>query len=335
MGGARRVGVVAVGTTVVPALSSGRAAADGGQPWSVAAAPVANLTDGQSVAITVKTDASFPIYSAEAHVCRSGVTYQPSSDDRPAVDFKLGGDNCPLTPISSSADASVVDNNTYLGSQSAEGETFALRVGTGVVDWQSTVSGSKVSLTCDADHPCTLVVEILGGNPSSWIPWTKTLAYQVDDPVAGCGGPASGFVTSGSSDRMSDAWVGWTLAECKRPGRRGAATTASFPGEGSAVADFASGKLDLAYSALGYNPDANLVGADPEDPNPVPKRAAVNVPVGHQRHGARHRERAPRPERPQGAVPRGEADPRRGDHTPHRGPLGPRPLPAGDLRPES
>ena len=266
---------VAVAVAVVPAVSTAPSAgAVDPQPWSVTATPLANLTDGQPVTMTVKTnDPTFPIYTAEAHVCRSGVTYDPSSADRPNDDFKLGGDNCPLTPISSSADQGATAS-TYVQAPTPEGAKFSIHVGVGVVAWTSSISGSSEHLACNSDFPCTLVVELQAGNPATWIPWQVDLHYQIDDPVAGCGGPASAVVTSAASDRMSNAWVNWTLAACKQPGQKGALTTASFLSEGDAVQNFSLGKVDMAYSAAGYNPIVNLA---PDAPDP--KRPAIYVPV--------------------------------------------------------
>jgi hypothetical protein len=264
---------VAAAAVVVPATSAPPVGAIDPEPWSVVAKPVTSLTDGQGVVINVKTTTpDFPIYTAEVHVCRSGITYQPSTDDRPNVDFKLAGDNCPLTPISSSADSSITAS-TYNLAPTEGGATLQFAVGTGVVKWTSTQGGEK-KLTCDSANPCTLVVELNAGNPATWIPWTQQLTYQVDDPVAGCGGPADGALESGASDRMADAWVNWTLEACRKPGQTGALTTASFPSEGDAVQNFSTGKLDLAYSAAGYNPAVNLAPDNPE-----PHRAVVSLPV--------------------------------------------------------
>ena len=77
------------------------------------------------------------------------------------------------------------------------------------------------------------------------------------------------------SDSLEDAWINWTSAACKLPGQVGALTTANFAGEGAAVSSFASGNLDLAYTALGYNADAKLAPADAEA-----KRPAIAVPIG-------------------------------------------------------
>ncbi|HEY5153557.1 MAG TPA: hypothetical protein VIJ47_02415, partial [Acidimicrobiales bacterium] len=264
--------VAALAVAVVPAVSV--AGAVDGQPWSITASPTSFVTDGQPLVMNVKTsDPAFPIYFAEAHVCRTGITYRPSSGDRPNDDFRLGGDNCPLTPISSSADAGVTAS-TYLLAPTPGGATFSMAAGVGVVDWVGYPSGVAQTLTCDSTHPCTLVVELQAGNPATWIPWQIQLNYQIDDPVAGCGGPASSVVSSAASDRISDAWVNWTLAACKLPGQKGALTTASFLSEGDAVQGFSTGRVDMAYSAVGYDPAVDLA---PD--NPKPTRPAIYVPV--------------------------------------------------------
>ena len=260
---------------LVPSGPSGHggSAAAAVVPYSVTATPTTFLTDGQRVTITIKTDASFPIYQAEARVCRSGVTYLPSSESRPNADFELGGPNCSPSPITSSADVASVDSNVFNEAQTELGDQLSIRVGAGTVAWP--VEAPTTTLTCDADHPCTLVVELLGGPDGTWAPWTTELSYRVDDPVAGCGGPAPGIISSGGSDRISDPWVAWTLDECKQPGRQGAAARASFPGEGTALETYSTGGLDLSYTAAGYD---TTVGLLPKT-DPPPARASVPVPL--------------------------------------------------------
>src|SRR5262249_1609273 len=92
------------------------------------------------------------------------------------------------------------------------------------------------------------------------------------DPLAGCGGAATDALQSGGSDRMQDAWVNWSLGECVQPGRHGAASRASFVGEGPAVTAFTHGALDVAYTAGGYDGMRFL-------PDDAPRRDAVAVPV--------------------------------------------------------
>lgn len=256
---------------ILPSQATGIAGAQG-EPYTVTVTPNAELRDGQPVEITVHATPDYPIYGAEARVCRAGVAYQPGTAFRPNNDARIGGPNCPLTPISSSADLSAVDSGMHPESQQPEGRTFTIKVGVGVVAW--TADEGPQSLTCDANNPCSLLVQLFGGPGSpTWTPWVQPLSFFNDDPISGCGGAANGIVSSAASDRLTDLWVDLTLAACARAGQSGAATRASFTGEGEAVLGFANGSLDVAYSAGGYSSEVGFLAAD------APRRAAVSVPV--------------------------------------------------------
>ena len=56
-----------------------------------------------------------------------------------------------------------------------------------------------------------------------WKPFVLQLRFGITDPIAGCGGAATDALQTGGSDRMQEAWVAWTLAECALPDRHGAA----------------------------------------------------------------------------------------------------------------
>ncbi len=243
---------------------------------TVTATPTAQLSDGQAVAITVKADAGVLVNTAEAHYCRPGVAYQTSTDPRPAIDFKLGGANCPLIPVSSSSDTIAIDAATSIYANTPEGETFLFRAGYGRAEWQ--YDGQPRSLDCDADHPCAIVVELLIGTTTPvWTPFVIEVTLRNDDPIKACGGVAKDALQSGGSDRMNDAWVNWTLAACRRPGSAGAPSRATFTGEATSASSFATGAADLTYAAAGYDDDVALVS-----PDVVPaadRRAMVPVPV--------------------------------------------------------
>jgi hypothetical protein len=231
-------------------------------PWTVSVTPNTSLTDGQLVSINLQTTTDHRIFEASAQICKLGVEYQPSDGDRPAKDVAAGDLNCPSIPISSSADAVAGDANTYVTATEPGGETFSMYVGSGAVEWPASSTGSSQRLECNSDHPCALVVEVYGSvspGVARWIPFVQTLNYRVDDPIAGCGGPADGIVNGAGSERVTDIWINWTLDQCHLPGAQvGAATRASFAGEGEAMDGFSNGSLDLAYSALGYEADAGL-----------------------------------------------------------------------------
>lgn len=240
---------------------------------SVTAVPTSNVTDGQRVVITVHATAEYPIISVEARLCRSGVDYQSNAGRRPHVDFNIGGDNCPDLPVSSSGDVSIVDTNVTDQAQSPAGNVVGFRVGSGTVNWPTV--DPKQTLTCDVDNPCSLVVELRGAD-GVWHPWVTPITYQIDDPVAGCGGPSDGVLATAGSDRLFDAWVAWTLGECGGADRAGAAGRAAFQGEGTALSSYNEGTFDLAYSGAGYDSRVGLLEAEGEPP---PERPSVAVPL--------------------------------------------------------
>ncbi len=270
------VALVVTGSVIspIPSPLTGAAGADDG-PWTATFAPTTQLADGQQVKVTLTTTPEYFLNNVELHICRSGVTYTGGATQDPA--FRLAGPNCPLTPVSSSAQAVVSDSSPNAGALTPEGELITMRVGVGVADWS--VGGDTnqpARLTCDVDHPCDLVMELRGGPTASYAYVSQPLAFRDADPVAGCGGAAAGAVTSGGSDRMIDAWTTWTLGACHRPDSHGALTTGGFVGEGSAVQQFNAGTLDLAYTAAGNIDD---VGLNQDAATPGPRRGYVAVPI--------------------------------------------------------
>lgn len=249
-------------------------------PWSVTVTPTTELSDGARVRITLRTDVAHPISSAKAQVCRAGVNYGTSTSFVPNDDFAIGGPNCPSIPISTSADLSVSDGNTYTNAIRPSGESFTLLVGVGTVGWNDT-SGQPQTLTCDAQNPCDLVVQARGIDADGvlrWVPFVQHLTYRIDDPIAGCGGPTPGIVSSSSSDRMSRLWVDLTLAQCHSPGAQtGAVSSSSFAGEGSAMDMFSRSDVDLVYSGVGYDQTVGLGRGNLSEP--LTPRDSVNIPI--------------------------------------------------------
>jgi hypothetical protein len=275
--------VAAVGLVAPAGRLTSSASADAAPPFTATATPLQGLHDGQPVTINVKSTPGNVVYQGRAAECRAGVTYQASAPgaflyDEDAVP---NGPNCPLAKISSSADPAVVDSSMSAGAASPDGESMSLRVGIGPVNWTD-IDGVPRSLTCDPNNPCELLVELLtgpadGSTQALWVPFTETLTFVSSDPLASCGGAASGALSSGASDALVDAWSGWTLDQCKQPGQTGAATEASFVGEGQAVQQFASGLLDIAYTSAGYD---KAVGLVPDGTVAGGPRPAVAVPIG-------------------------------------------------------
>lgn len=268
--------VAALAAPVVPAPVAAQVVGP-----SVTVTPSSGVTDGQALAINVKGTPGAVVSAAVARLCRDGVKYATVpigiTSAPPQPDFKLGGPNCPRKPVSTSADLSTSDFQIPNFADAA-GETFLFRVGDGVTTWKED-SGTDQTLTCGPDNPCALVIELAvsAGGDDVWQPSVFKITYAKDDPFAGCGGPAAGVLNSGGSDRMIDAWVAWTKAECQKPGRTGAASRASFVGEGDGMKSYTAGDFDFAYSAGGYDADVGFVPPDPSLPSTP--RNTVAIPV--------------------------------------------------------
>ena len=242
--------------------------------------PYDNISDGTRIRINLQTDSAHPISSARAQVCRSGVNYGTSTSFVPNDDFRIGGANCPSIPISTSGDLAAQASNTYTNAIRPGGDTFTIAAGVGTVTWNNT-NGDAMSLTCDAQNPCDLVVQVRGIGSDGilrWVPYIQRLTYRIDDPIAGCGGPAAGLVSSASSERNTRLWVDLTLAQCKSPGAQaGALSSASFAGEGSALEMYSRGDVDFVYSSVVYDSAPGLGRGDSSDP--LTPRGSALVPV--------------------------------------------------------
>ena len=252
---------------VLPGLGGAQEIPDPG--WVAAAtSPTTNLIDAQRVTVNVKARADTPIFGVQLRQCRLGETYAQRSDYVPA------GGKCPNGPVSTSADSVVargLSNGILQTVQSPEGATLTFRVGAGVAEWQAS-AGAPSRLTCDETHDCALVVQI--ERPSGFTYVVIPLSFAASDPVAGCGGAASGFVKTGGSDRLADAYGAWTRDWCTGPDSTGAPTTGSFPSEGEALEAYSKGTLDVSYTASGYDGDAALLPSTVTE-----RRASVATPV--------------------------------------------------------
>lgn len=230
--------------------------------------PTTDLVDGQIVSVNIKTPPDQAIYGVEVRQCRADATYTVRED------MLAAAGKCPDKPISSSADQVITrtpSGGVIPAARSESGLTMRFRVGVGTVQWLPTVGQPPVTLTCLPGEPCALVVQVrvLSGYEFTVYPIT----FIDSDPIAGCGGPAQGVVSSGTADRLSDAWAKWTLDQCKKVPGQGAATRASFDGEGKAVDNFARGVIDLAYTAAGYDEGAGFLEEG------TTRRPAVMVPI--------------------------------------------------------
>jgi hypothetical protein len=208
------------------------------------------------------------------------VNYGTSTFFIPNDDFRIGGANCPSIPISTSGDLAAQASNTYTNAVRPGGDTFTFTAGVGTVTWNDT-NGAAKSLTCDAQNPCDLVIQVRGIGSDGilrWVPYVQRLTYRIDDPIAGCGGPAAGLVSSASSERNTRLWVDLTVAQCKAPGAQaGALSSSSFAGEGSALEMYSRSDVDFVYSSVVYDSASGLGRGDSSDPL-TPRESAL-VPV--------------------------------------------------------
>jgi sortase A len=239
--------------------------------WSVTpASPTTALPDGRAVVVNVKANPELTIFDIRIRQCRAGVTYESIADVLPAAG------KCPDKPVSSTADWNIVRTGdaTNNAAHTADGVNIPFKVGVGTV----AIGAGTDSLTCDQDHPCSLVVQLsLSGSQFGFS--TIPLTFVNDEVDAACGGPAAGILSSGGSDQMQDAWAQWSKDACQKPGAAGAISRALFPGEGTAVQSFAGGNLDLVYTAAGYNPTVGLAAGVPSERNAVATPVALNAAV--------------------------------------------------------
>jgi len=238
--------------------------------WSVTAtSSTTGLADGQRVSVNVRSNQDVSIFRVEVRQCRLDAAYS----DVGAMLTSAG--NCPGTPLSSSSDQVVlrsISNRITEAAQSTSGATLTLKVGIGIATWKPGPDVPETSLTCDPTHDCALVTEVRLASGTFYS--VTPLSFADADPVAACGGPAAGILSTAGSDRVSDLWSGWTREFCERGLATGAPTRASFGAEGTAIQLFADGSIDLAYTGLGYDAAAGLGPPDPTD-----QRGAVATPV--------------------------------------------------------
>lgn len=224
------------------------------------------LTDGELVDVTVRARTGVRISTNPTHtqgvfICRPGVAYTTSSDVQPR------GGNCPVhQAVSSSSHSS---KPLFPLANGSEART-PIAVGVGAVEWQ----GEQTSrLTCDPDNPCLLVALVkasVDGGPFVDTTAAVELSYASSDPLVGCRPTPAGF-TSAGSDRLQSWWTELSLGACEGTGD----VPSNFAplGEGEAVAAFASGARDVAYTASGDRPGVAGMDAPAE-------RATVYTPVG-------------------------------------------------------
>ena len=267
----------------LPATDSGAQAPEA--PATVTVTPSAGLVDGQRIEVTITPNRpEVRVSDGAIRICRDGETYEYTGtplDNIPDLQDRAGKCLPIVTPLST------------LGSEGGAYRTYAFPDGTsrgefsmgvGAAQWPA--DAGTASLTCDATHPCRLVVPYayVEGGVSRIVVDSSTLLTFADEQqisLGGCAGIADGAPRSVGTSRLADLWVAWTRERCRAAGPGTLAETASVLGdERGGLEAFASGDADLVYSSVGYPFGP---GSDTQPPGrlytPPTRRPYIATPV--------------------------------------------------------
>lgn len=217
-----------VGAATLPALGPASAA----EPfaYTVELLPAGPYTDGQAFTVRVTGVPGM-------RVTNSGFC---------APDMPAAQDQDDLTEWCTST----VGNGATGGTVPADPDGVAelvVRAGVGSAEKVSPALGTSHSWMCDPTSPCRLSLVVTPPTGSATFDTSVQLTYRDEDDASSCGGPAADQLATAAPDRLTEAWVAWTVGQC---GSDGAATSASFANDGAALAQFGAGSVDLAYSGV-------------------------------------------------------------------------------------
>jgi hypothetical protein len=144
-----------------------------------------------------------------------------------------------------------------------------------------------ISVNCLPSEPCTLALAIWTENVK--VPG-QTSVYFVGVPVTfqtssaglACNGPAPGQVASESPDRLGETVTKWGIDACQNGLAGGKSLTFNLGSSNSddqALCAFASGSVDLAYSAVGYGQQGSGFSPSNCQGGAQPTRPYVAVPL--------------------------------------------------------
>ena len=266
---AASVAVIAPG---LPLSGSAGAARTTRSAWTVS--PTDSLADGQLVTVTIKTTGDTPVSSAEIQLCKDGVTYQSAHQSQPGLDFATGGVNCPLQPISTSADRLIIVPGVNGTAPTPAGSITRFRVGLGTQDW----TGSERRF--EADDHLWAGQSLRPGRGGSQRHHRLLEPVRDEAHVPGQRPDRRVRRTSrghplGQRRLRSHAgrWIDWTLDHCHEAGQQGGASRAVFNGEGTAVNSFATGKIDPRLHRRLWQRGRGPHGGEPDVTPPGHRRA--------------------------------------------------------------
>jgi hypothetical protein len=286
---------------------------------SVNPAATQNLVDGQAIPFTVTrtdlgTSTGLEIAAVGTGWCQSDVQLPVSEDpgnqsfNALTTGFPLVNATTPGAPPANCLDyinsdlSAIVANGSSLptiapptnstvnvagGSgdyPTVSGQTLA-EVGQG---GQQPVPFNGISVNCLPSSPCTLALAVWTVNVN--VPGQNSV-YFLGAPVSfqsasaglACNGPAPGQVASESPDRLGETVTQWGIDACKSGLVGGQSLTfnlGSGNSDDEALCAFASGSVDLAYSAVGYGQQGSGFTPASCQGGAQPARSYIAVPIG-------------------------------------------------------
>jgi hypothetical protein len=243
------VGLLVGWSPVTGATSSGASTS----PYTITVAQISGLTDGTPVPVTVTSadPADDPVGWVDLRVCRPGVDYTSYT----VVETR---GNCGFSPGSSAYTSPTGSATQDFPGEPSGATSFPDNFIAGVGSAQF----AGFSLTCDATHPCDLVVSVFTSQTASEGQTAQdvqafALTFLPFGTVAGCGATATDAIQTVSSDRLVESYTDWSRQICALSSGGGQAPTVNtFVDEGGAfgaIASFANGDADMAYAAGGYD----------------------------------------------------------------------------------
>jgi hypothetical protein len=236
--------------------------------------PTQNLTDGESMKVTVTrtstgTAAGLEITSIGVGWCTGGFQLpltavgQHFSPTEYSTLPPLSGTRAHCTTRTHPLNADLVPTSAIAPAAKSTGDYSSV---TGTVEVESS-GGTTVgqhstgTLVCDASSSCTFVVAVFtkvatttsAKEPTIFL--SVPVTYLSSTSAAACNGAAPGELTTAGPTRLNPLITDWTLDACGAGVGGGRALTDGFvpaKGDATALAAFAGGSADLAYSAVGY-----------------------------------------------------------------------------------
>jgi hypothetical protein len=144
-----------------------------------------------------------------------------------------------------------------------------------------------IAVNCLPSTPCLFSVAVWTQNvlvpgQSNIYFMGVPITFQAASAGLACNGPAPGQINSESPDRLGQAVTEWGIDACRAGVGGGQALTfnlASSNSDSKALCAFASGSVDLAYSAVGYGAQGSDFSPANCQGGPQPARPYVAIPV--------------------------------------------------------